>query len=83
MLAVCSEEEGGRGGGVGGVNGNLWLPGHARQVSRVSLSHPKPSQPLPAHVILKLASPSPRHTETSKLFLQRADAKSRRTRPNN
>jgi len=33
MPAVCSEEEGGRGGGVGGVDGNLWLPGHARQVS--------------------------------------------------
>ena len=33
MPAVGSEEEGGRGGGVGGVDGNLWLPGHARQVS--------------------------------------------------
>ena len=31
MPAVCSEEE----GGVGGVDGNLWLPGHARQVSLV------------------------------------------------
>jgi hypothetical protein len=47
MPAVCSEEEGGMGGGVGGVDGNLWLPGHARQVSLILSvsSSPALSQP--------------------------------------